>query len=498
MQSSPNVAAVSISETVKKNSPQSASSIDLVHSSASRSFDPFGNFASSWSQPPGDDFMNIDFGMGLTMDMDPITGGGRSAGYEDSFTDDDFSFFDRPSKGSSSTAITSLDNAQLASNLSSGVVSAGLPTLFEDIRAAGLPVFTGSHQLFPSWGGGLLCDPLAPEVREREVMEPEVPPHSGPAPWTQSAPASPSVQLSHGNDHPEPRRPNTSHEPSIFDPIPFASSHRLADGKYVMGKFALPSPPAEDVPCDQPPTPAHRLGYTAMTDPRVGMVRRLQGVKNESLVGTKNAYWAREREEWVQNSVDAENSRQETGLDDVQVEENDSPMTSRVPTPPLANFPLGPALLHTKFQHCHLLPLSMSLRPPGAAVTAENITSPPAVTSVPTPVSPAAVMGVDSEKSKSLEATALAATREIVENCVWARAWRANIAKSSPMKPSPKVWQADVKAVNDLLESVPILEGPLDLCSLLQFGGHENFRYTFSHLLTITIPSRVSFYNTQG
>ena len=72
---------------------------------------------------------------------------------------------------------------------------------------------------------------------------------------------------------------------SIFDPIPFASSHRVADGKYAVGKFALPSPDDEDRTesldfSTAPPSPTGwRFKYDLATDPRIGVVRKLIGVK---------------------------------------------------------------------------------------------------------------------------------------------------------------------------------------------------------------------------
>ena len=72
---------------------------------------------------------------------------------------------------------------------------------------------------------------------------------------------------------------------------------------------------------------------------------------------------------------------------------------------------------------------------------------------MPTPVSPAAILGAASEKSKSLEAAAQILIKEVVENPVWAEAWRANasLSQTPPVLPA-RVWQADVRYINQFIK----------------------------------------------
>ena len=488
MQTSPAVKATALPQTIDGMSPQLASSPDDTHMHLSPSFDPFGDFDSSWSQQPGNDFMSIDFGMGLHMDIDPITGSGgagadydrRGMDYEDAFTDDDFSFFDQPSKGPSATTTALLDHVQVASVLTPLQDSTPLQCslLDDDIDLSGpnLPTLTpGQHILPSSLGRG---DVFTSKTGESDTLVPEsMPLNPGQSPWAHSA-LSPNVQLLYECDHVERPRLNTTQGLNMFDPIQFASCHRAADGKYAGGKFALPSLPRETSRPRVPSSPSSVRGwrsrYDALTDPRVGVLRKLE-VKKESVhrdaTETKVTTYC---EDWV---TDADNTGFEADSNEEDVEEiSYSPVTSKPSTPPPVYIPLGPTLLHSQFHHCQLLPISSSLKPSSAIVAAASIMSPPALTSVPTPVSPAAMTGVDAEKSKSLEATALTIAREVVENGVWLRAWQANNVRSSPLKPVTGFWQADVLAVNDILESVPGMKGPLTLHSLFQCGGPQHLR----------------------
>ncbi|KAJ7744697.1 mediator complex subunit 13 C-terminal-domain-containing protein [Mycena metata] len=326
-------------------------------------------------------------------------------------------------------------------------------------------------------------------------MPPELlPPSPGDTPNSHrvaSAPATPAVHLAEEEPHVHAlvRRASATGAYGIFDPIPFAQSHRVADGKYVVGKFALPSPPPEadeeagyfDAAVQVQPD-GWRSKYASVTDPRIGVVRKLIGVKRKSSTfaegGRTNKMspsWVREHEDWEQRrakeeaEVEEEEVKSEPESDEDEGEEEDSPLVSRPSTPPPAYLPLGPTLLHTHFQHSYLLPLSTPLRPPGAAVAPTNITTlTVASASVPTPVSPAATLGAASEKSKSLEAAAFAVGKEVVENSVWAEAWRTTVVSMGSKQPASRdvVWPADVKTVAQLLRLVPDVEGPLDMQSL--------------------------------
>jgi mediator of RNA polymerase II transcription subunit 13 len=157
---------------------------------------------------------------------------------------------------------------------------------------------------------------------------------------------------------------------------------------------------------------------------------------------------------------------------DDEMKGNDSPVLSRPSSPTPLYLPKGPTLLHARFQHSLLLPMTTPLRHPGAVVAPTHITSPPAAISVPTPVSPAAVIGAASEKSKSLAAAAQSVAREVVENAVWGDAWRATIAGSPSLKQSWDIWPADILVVTQLLDGIPGLENALSLAALLGKSQH--------------------------
>lgn len=244
-----------------------------------------------------------------------------------------------------------------------------------------------------------------------------------------------------------------------------------------------------------------RLRYNAQTDPRIGVITKLIGVKRKTptsvLHGTrdppKTERWVgscvskeewelpqddRDKEEEEMDEEEEEEEEDEVG-EDVDEDDPETPLKSRPTTPPPSYLPLGPTLLHTQFQHAYLLPLSVPLRPPGAAVAPVNLAAGAnvhgtgALPSVPTPVSPAATMGAATERSKSLEMVAAAVAAEVVENPVWAEMWRASSVGANA---ASSVWSADYKAVAQLLKSVPGLEAPVSIADLFDLG-------MFSHLM---------------
>ena len=489
-------------------------------SGSSNGYDPFGPMEATWSQPAqnylGMD-MDMDFGVddmnfGLNMASATNNSSSRTAyndsrgnmEFEDAFTDDDFSFFDRPSRAAVATPPT-FTQSRIASGsgthpLSVNSLPAGAamsPPLFGDMNLSGPGPPSHNHTSHNQqmWTPGGFMEGFTPRsVDHNDSIPPDLLPSSpGQTPDTHSAPATPNVHLEYDTAI---KRSSTS---DLFEPIPFAPYHRATDGKYAFGKFALPSPPADDfaesvsisLPSSRNGPSSWRCQYDAITDPRIGVVRKLIGVKRKTNFQQgirsppRKSPWARAREEWDKPASekddgpgvksDLESDDDEEDLDDV-----DSPLISRPTTPAPAYLPLGPTLLHTQFQHSQLLPLSTSLRPPGAAVAPINLiaTNPPL--SVPTPVSPAATMGQASEKSKSLEAAAFAVAAEVVENPIWAETWRANNVGA---KPTPAVWSTDIKAVSQLLEAVPSLEAPVDIISLFGLG-----KFTFGSSQNIIDP----------
>lgn len=484
--------------------------------SEATSYYPFGNTESTWTQPSqrylGMDIdidFRLDMGMGFGMNMDTLSSNGGGGGnysdhhggidYEDAFTDDDFSFFDQPSRAAPPQPTHLSVHPSLGTSISPGQHGLGMgmsPPLFGDL---GLSIPSTTHLNQPSpWSVSGLGEPFTPRFSDHiDRIPPDLlPPSPGDTPQTHSAPATPNIHLEPEYD-PDIRRPTTSGSCN-FDPIPFSSYHRIADGKYAVGKFALPSPPSERDDEALPLLPSFaygvqnnwRFNYNARTDPRIGVVRKLIGVKRKNPFeqqvrdGSKSSpAWIREHEDWERSAVvEEEDTKSELESEDDDIEDIESPVVSRPITPPPSYLPLGPTLVHTHFQHSHLLPLSSPLRPPGAAVAPTNIVAVVGPTSVPTPVSPAATLGAASEKSKSLEAAAFMVAQEVVENSVWAQAWRAN--GTGTRKPTD-VWLADIKAVAQLLEAVPTMEGPLDLDSL--FSGCMSLHLPAVHQFTTRI-----------
>ncbi|OSX60611.1 hypothetical protein POSPLADRAFT_1048016 [Postia placenta MAD-698-R-SB12] len=452
------------------------------HTDVLSNFDPFNGLDASWNQP-SNTFLDMGYDMGFNMNMDSLSesrmgriGDGdfdMDEGFGD-FTDEDFSFFDAPTTQTRSVPIPvppiRLDNTiHVNEGLTptAGAASLGYSPhpIGDDLSGPGPPV--AAMSLTSSWASNL-TEALTPHLGDVVPPAPELlPPSPSKTPSSYSAPATPAVQLSDGFGADDTSIPSG---PRIFDPIPFAPSHRIADGKYAVGKFALASPNnMEDTmetklfPSSAPSaSTGWKWKYGLATDPRIGVMRRLVGMKRKVLGQGKreppmSPSWVREHEDWESSTpspwVQDSKSDGESEDDEPWVDDDDAATISRPSTPPPSYLPLGPTLLQTQFHHSRLLPLSSPLRPPGAVVSSTPCSAHP--TSVPTPVSPAAILGAASEKSKSLEAAAQLLAAEIVENPVWADAWRANAAVSMAASSLPvDIWHVDVNRVATLLDNV--------------------------------------------
>ncbi|KAF7967588.1 hypothetical protein HWV62_33709 [Athelia sp. TMB] len=447
------------------------------HPSGPDTFDPFNdiNLDDGWAQPQ-QDFLNLDYDMDFGIPAN-VGGGGGGAGrtgnqdsmnsFEDGFefTDDDFSFFDQP-------AAHPIPGSRVVSGLSTD--SQAEPTGLTPAPFGLSPGFYGDlpSGLFPSsspW------HPVGPTDGPTPSLSP---PSPGKSPVSHSAPATPNVQFS--PRYRDSREKNKLASPpglSVFDPIPFAVNHQLSDSKYASGKFSQPS--STSLPIDNMVTTNRNERYEAATNPRVGVIRKLIGVKrkhvSQDVRDTKApAPWSREHEDWESYIshdsmvVEAENAiSEESEEEDIDLE---SPVLSR-PSTPLPNYlPLGPTLLQTEFRHSALLPLCSPLRPLGMAVAHSALTPAAAAASVPTPVSPASALGAASEKCKSLEAAAYTVAKEAVENSVWAR----YATNSGAHKQRVEVWQADAMAVAQSLAAIPSLERALTIKAVL---GNLQFRH---------------------
>ncbi|KAI6004286.1 hypothetical protein EDD15DRAFT_2385299 [Pisolithus albus] len=377
----------------------------------------------------------VGYGMSFDMNVDDITGGGgggASGGsrvnmdFEDglTFTEDDFDFFDRPS------------GAARASVAPSGLVpGAGPPTTFgfSPGSLSSWDRLRGTTNAAPTVSNTSLTttipsmDTFTPKASDANAHHPthgytDLLPSPEVTPYAQSVAATPQIH-----------QPKSLTATSSFDPIPFAQSHRLSDS----------NPPDEEDRTE--PIPLAR--YSAATDFRVGVRKSIDQGRPR-----------RPRPSWLD---DYDNVRDETESVIVEPDEPDSDALSdtdeldtvdvgtlsQPATPPPAYLPLGASLLH----------MHKPLRPPGAAVAPMTIPSVVPV-SVPTPVSPAAVLGAASEKSKSLEAA-------VVENVVFAKAWRAS--------KQDDIWPADLAVVADVISRVRVLDGPLELSMFLDMPMPE-------------------------
>jgi mediator of RNA polymerase II transcription subunit 13 len=396
-------------------------------------FDSFHTMDATWSQPASD-FMTYDIGPTgqRRLDMD----------YTDydtfTFTDDDFSFFDRPSR---------------PSDIMPTPAPVGLsPSIFS--------VVDTGMSFTPATGTQFSPDiPTFTPTPAQALPSP---------PGSLSVPSTPHVKVT--------RLP--SQFARTFDPIAFSPSHSLADAKYSAGKFALPSPPdEEDRTSPLPPlrSKSHstasptdlRARYSAATDPRISLVRQLIGVKRKS----KSLDYGRVRSrqfllssyddnthEDVFSPLEDDDKSEPVSEDDVDMDDE----RERSTTPPPSYLPLGPMLLHTHFHHALLLPLCQPLRPPGSAVAPMSLALAPQPVAAPTPVSPAASL----EKiNQELAAAGAALTREVVENPVWARAWSSRCDAVGE-----QMWPGDIQRLADILKRVDVLDGPVELLTMFASG----------------------------
>ncbi|KAI0051453.1 hypothetical protein FA95DRAFT_278801 [Auriscalpium vulgare] len=457
--------------------------------------------------------MSRSVGMNLngngTFIVDPVAGGTGAgwgsgdmdmdtSGIDDIFTDADFDFWDsKPPPASSGTARP--PPMPMSNRMHSGT---GLtPTAGPAPLGVPSPIYTDPVQvaLTPTvaspWGANPLTEGFVPQGLD---LAPELlPPSPTKTASSQSAPATPLATVHIADDAGGRLKSPVAPGLRSFEPISFASVHRISDGKYTAGKFALPSPPDEEDRTQPIPMLAAENGrptmwakYRAATDPRIGVVRKLIGVKRKSFnqghreakTSSSPSSWARASDDWARDVIqtpppdDEDDGRSDIDsdedMDDEEMYNEDevpSPLGIRPSTPVPSYLPLAASLLHTYFNHALLLPLSTPLRPPDSAISPPNLLSGAAPMSVPTPVSPAALLGAASEKSKSLEAAAHILAKEVVESPVWGDAWRASAKEYwTECRSVTEVWQADARRVAQALEALPGLTAPLDLRTAFQ------------------------------
>jgi mediator of RNA polymerase II transcription subunit 13 len=463
--------------------------------------DPFTN-VDAWSQSNDNDDitgMGMGFNAGFGMNLNIGSSGSNGDEYnravtmdfDDPFTEDDFNFFDRPS------TVKVQDPLPLQTRAISSTIATA--ATFDSEMAS--PFFSDSDQIpWPGppaaptadsspWGSGAFGERKylnghAHDLGFPAAELPSATPLGTPLALAPSAPTTPNVRLSHDFDC----GGTNDQRAATFDPIPFARSHRTADGKYQTGKFALPSPPDEEdrtEPLFSSPPRIYgwKKRYDAATDPRIAMVEKLkrkmaaQGMRDSKM----SPQGDREYEEWEHDSqavCDGKADESDEDVDDDDPLRNNSRPTSPLP----AYLPLGPQLLQTRFHHSLLLPLCSPLRPFDTGIAPSNIESVAPPINVPTPVSPAAKIGTASEKSKSLETAAYMVAKEVVENSLWGRAWPSN---SPVCNLDGEIWQEDVKAAQEFISSIGYAEGPIDLGTAFDLG--RRLKHSFS---TLTISQR--------
>lgn len=484
----------------------------VVDDDASKDFDAFG-FDTSWAQS-SNHFMNTpldDYGFAMGMsgaNNNESTNINIDDGFE-MFTEDDFDFFDRPQPTSAHPLKPGLMAATSAGAPLSGPLN-GLQT-----SGPGPPASVGAEHVAP-WTSHFGLEGLTPRSLPAStpglLPAPELVPSTPlQTPPSQSGPVTPAVMLDH---HIHIRRSSTSSQGSVnFDPIPFSTAHKATDGKYAVGKFALPTPPPDDVKRIWP-TSKERAGspmgwmfsYGSVTDPRIGVVRRLVGAKRKRLGeqqggrdGRMSPAWIHEHEEWASSPLSPEEPDVDSKTDsdlDIDEETEDETRSALAPsrsfTPPLPYLPLGPSLVATAFHHSFLLPLSVALRPPGA--TAVHLEAALGPMSVPTPVSPAAAQGATSERIRTLEAVALFLVKEVVENPSWADAWRASLSIHSPSSLHSDIWQVDVRRATAMLSAIHDIRSPVELKDVLNPGEPLDYSVVIhvAHHVYLDIPEASS------
>jgi len=489
--SPPPVVGVNVGDSQDVNQPPSAEACDLFDipdahledkaqgTPATREQSPevtspyemYPGFNSSWAQT-ADQFpaLEIDYEMGFGMGintMDRSAGAGDETGITmdldniyGAFTDDDFNFFDRPGLDENY-----LDQAPSVSLLHDPLVPQRGATLLVAVPTPptiGATIHHGNiagneHPASPSpspWTSTPRVDSSVLMESVEFVPSPSTSPHSTPS----TPQASPDL-----------RKPSSVHGSSIFDPIWFAPMHRTSDHKYASGKFSLPG----QRPVRVANTPQHNAGwrfrYNDATDPRISVVRKLtspsfplngNGAKGENFPGDDwgGALLEGEGEDWSDMESIDERSTGFVEAADISV------LLDRPCTPPPQFTPLGPSLLDCQFHHSHLLPRSRSLHSPSSVLTATGLQTIVPTISVPTPVSPPAMLG---EKLRSWEAAAGLLVREVVENPLWAESWQVNHHHAFR---TPRTCQGDVSQLASALNTLDDNHTSLEMGTLFDLG----------------------------
>ena len=455
--------------------------------------------------------MGINLGdtMGM-MDVDMDTTGimdGSFGSFADAFTDDDFNFFDTAPSVETIAVSDPLHrlgtdeggvDGWLASELAGREQNPAVAHQLQHHNAVGViqhvtPISVGVdvpvHEslLSHSIGGVQMSEDDGDLLPPAPDLMPSSPAKS---PWSPWNPSTPSLEL----NTPSPLMVGKA----AFEPIPFGSRHSVADGKYRKGKFTflhtLPRTSSHlDFISGNPSSPnaaqedGWKLRYDAITDPRVGVVNRLRGIKRklpQKYQYPKSIKGRARDEEWESlyaqgedsDALESSSSEEEDDIDAPepgQEYDDDSSSCShpsRPSTPPPPGLPLTATLLYFHFHHAHLLPLGFPMRPAYGDLFSNN-DPPPAPMSVPTPVSPAAALGSATERNKIFELLAQAVAKEAVENDAWAEAWslsRDACSTGYRTQIRREVSQTDLRRISELMREVDGLQVPLPLSEFLE------------------------------
>lgn len=397
--------------------------------------------------------------------------------FTDTFTDDDFNYFDTVPIPDT---IPDMVHALCASDTNDVWLSAGLEGAEGSaMNPQGQLITPPSIELSAAPDPAMDIDsfPPAPDL---------IPSSPARTPSSPGNPPTPSVDFN--------MPPPTSGR-YMFEPIDFGNRHHAADGKYTDagGKFAVShifSPNGSDSVQEE----GWKLRYNVATDPRIGVINRLRGIKrklDKKPFSSRSLHGRIRDEEWASiytnmeagddtessSSSDTDEMMDEQDVDDVGVDDASCLSHPSCPaTPPPPGHPLSSALLYFHMDHSRLLPLGAPMRPSFEEMVSDDL--PIAPISVPTPVSPGAALGSASERNKTLEFLAQAVAKEVVENDIWAQAWGAAAESRRSSHPSSlrhEVSQTDLMHVVRLMKLVPDLQVPLPLFKLLEPGGSLYF-----------------------
>ncbi|KLO17501.1 hypothetical protein SCHPADRAFT_925823 [Schizopora paradoxa] len=415
-------------------------------------FSSFENLEESW-------MANTDFMMELGMDFNMNVGMNSSAGVQDgsgdpmkldidsfALTDDDFNFFDDPPTSAFPASAT----------MDAGNVFSAFDEAAALIPSPNVPMAFNAHEgqaapLDASWvssrGGGFFASPTVSVFSHNNPNDTPAPDLVPASPSkslaTQSGPATPNVAFSTEN-YLNAQSYTSTYGLDQFDPVQFAPRHSLVDAKYTAGKFFLPSPSTSSSSgrsdyLSMGDLPGWPSSYSAVTDWRIAIRRRLLEMKShegEHTIPPSSVLSTNGSSDWTDlNAIDdiLEEDRSESDESEFEGSALDidelTLLRSRTSTPLPSYLPPGASLLATRFTHSRLVPFSQVL--PISAPSFDEDDMDMNVHVVPTPVSPSTLTTSPGDEMKRHLAVLRPLCEELLDNPVWASAWRASLLEQS-------------------------------------------------------------------